>query len=83
MIAGIAMAVRNASRGSDSIVSADDDAPTRRGMVLPFRPLSLAFNHINYYVDMPAVSQFSEVNNLVIMLNILRFSLAFFVNRHN
>jgi len=29
---------------------------TRRGMVLPFQPLSLAFNHINYYVDMPAVS---------------------------
>ncbi|GAB4856417.1 hypothetical protein Ancab_014335 [Ancistrocladus abbreviatus] len=29
----------------------------RRGMVLPFQPLSLAFNHINYYVDMPAVSR--------------------------
>lgn len=28
----------------------------RRGMVLPFQPLSLTFNHINYYVDMPAVS---------------------------
>jgi len=28
----------------------------RRGMVLPFQPLSLAFDHINYYVDMPAVS---------------------------
>lgn len=27
---------------------------TRRGMVLPFQPHSLAFNHINYYVDMPA-----------------------------
>ncbi|GMN39375.1 hypothetical protein TIFTF001_008608 [Ficus carica] len=27
---------------------------TRRGMVLPFRPLSLAFNHVNYFVDMPA-----------------------------
>ncbi|CAI0407524.1 unnamed protein product [Linum tenue] len=27
---------------------------TKRGMVLPFRPLSLAFNHVNYYVDMPA-----------------------------
>ncbi|KAL5124762.1 THO complex subunit 6 [Glycine soja] len=26
----------------------------RRGMVLPFQPLSLAFNHISYYVDMPA-----------------------------
>lgn len=25
------------------------------GMVLPFQPLSLAFCHINYYVDMPAV----------------------------
>lgn len=28
----------------------------RKGMVLPFKPLSLAFNHVNYYVDMPAVS---------------------------
>uniref|UniRef100_A0A7N0V4T9 ABC transporter domain-containing protein n=1 Tax=Kalanchoe fedtschenkoi TaxID=63787 RepID=A0A7N0V4T9_KALFE len=27
---------------------------SRRGMVLPFKPLSLAFNHVNYYVDMPA-----------------------------
>ncbi|KAL6326644.1 hypothetical protein AAG906_009770 [Vitis piasezkii] len=24
------------------------------GMVLPFQPLSLAFEHVNYYVDMPA-----------------------------
>ncbi|XP_022144645.1 pleiotropic drug resistance protein 2-like isoform X4 [Momordica charantia] len=24
-----------------------------RGMVLPFQPLSLAFNQVNYYVDMP------------------------------
>ncbi|KAH7856245.1 hypothetical protein Vadar_034432 [Vaccinium darrowii] len=45
---GIAMAMRNASRGFDSIVSA-----TKRGMVLPFPPLSLAFNHISYYIDMP------------------------------
>ncbi|XP_068660074.1 pleiotropic drug resistance protein 2-like isoform X3 [Aristolochia californica] len=26
----------------------------RRGMVLPFQPLSLVFTHVNYYVDMPA-----------------------------
>ncbi|CAI0410723.1 unnamed protein product [Linum tenue] len=26
----------------------------RRGMVLPFKPLSLAFKNVNYYVDMPA-----------------------------
>ncbi|KAJ1697900.1 hypothetical protein LUZ63_006412 [Rhynchospora breviuscula] len=25
----------------------------KKGMVLPFQPLSLAFNHLNYYVDMP------------------------------
>ncbi|CAM8980801.1 unnamed protein product [Rhodiola kirilowii] len=27
---------------------------SKRGMVLPFKPLSLAFSHVNYYVDMPA-----------------------------
>ncbi|KAG7658681.1 ABC-transporter N-terminal domain [Arabidopsis suecica] len=26
----------------------------KRGMVLPFQPLSLAFNNVNYYVDMPS-----------------------------
>ncbi|WJX13989.1 hypothetical protein P8452_04313 [Trifolium repens] len=30
------------------------NATTKRGMVLPFRPLSLAFNHVNYYINMPA-----------------------------
>lgn len=31
-------------------------ATNKRGMVLPFTPLSLSFDHVNYYVDMPAVS---------------------------
>ncbi|KAI7730029.1 hypothetical protein M8C21_019980 [Ambrosia artemisiifolia] len=30
-----------------------DMVAKRRGMVLPFQPLSLAFSHVNYYVDMP------------------------------
>lgn len=30
---------------------------SKKGMVLPFKPLSLAFDHVNYYVDMPAVSK--------------------------
>ncbi|KAF6148017.1 hypothetical protein GIB67_024192 [Kingdonia uniflora] len=30
------------------------DHTPRKGMVLPFQSLSLAFDHINYYVDMPA-----------------------------
>nr|DAD28757.1 TPA_asm: hypothetical protein HUJ06_030225 [Nelumbo nucifera] len=43
---GIDMVVRNTRE------SVADHAP-RRGMVLPFQPLSLAFNHVNYNVDMP------------------------------
>ncbi|XP_047045041.1 ABC transporter G family member 48-like [Lolium rigidum] len=27
--------------------------PSQSGFVLPFQPLSLSFNHVNYYVDMP------------------------------
>lgn len=30
------------------------DHTAKKGLVLPFQPLSLVFNHINYYVDMPA-----------------------------
>ena len=30
-------------------------AVIRKGMVLPFEPLSLTFRHMDYYVDMPAV----------------------------
>ncbi|PIN08713.1 Pleiotropic drug resistance proteins (PDR1-15), ABC superfamily [Handroanthus impetiginosus] len=31
-----------------------DAGTSKRGMVLPFKPLSLSFDHVNYYVDMPA-----------------------------
>ncbi|XP_042500566.1 pleiotropic drug resistance protein 2-like [Macadamia integrifolia] len=44
---GIDMAVRNTSG------NVEDHAP-KRGMVLPFQPLSLAFDHVNYYIDMPS-----------------------------
>ncbi|KAF8403516.1 hypothetical protein HHK36_011620 [Tetracentron sinense] len=53
MFEGIDMAVKNAAESTSSIVSTADHAPGR-GMVLPFQSLSLAFNHVNYYVDMPA-----------------------------
>lgn len=40
----------------------------KKGMVLPFKPLSLAFDHVNYYVDMPAVSpSSSNIRNLVLL----------------
>ncbi|OMO68269.1 ABC-2 type transporter [Corchorus olitorius] len=47
----IKMQVRNSS---SEIIEAVEDTP-RKGMVLPFKPLALVFNHINYYVDMPAM----------------------------
>lgn len=55
IMTGIDMAVMNTPDKSKSSTA----EPTKRGMVLPFQPLSLAFDHVNYYVDMPAVSPFS------------------------
>ncbi|KAJ4970414.1 hypothetical protein NE237_003513 [Protea cynaroides] len=43
---GIDMAVKKSGSVADHTL--------KRGMVLPFQPLSLAFNHVNYYVHMPA-----------------------------
>lgn len=46
------------------------DNRTNRGMVLPFQPLSLAFNNVNYYVDMPAVSTFTLGRTVICSLYI-------------
>ncbi|KVI07937.1 AAA+ ATPase domain-containing protein [Cynara cardunculus var. scolymus] len=50
---GAKMAVKRTLRKNGS-TAGDDDRMERRGMVLPFQPLSLAFNHVNYFIDMPA-----------------------------
>ncbi|KAI3707559.1 hypothetical protein L6452_26185 [Arctium lappa] len=48
---GIDMEVRSSSgRNYPTVVA---PRMKRRGMVLPFQPLSLAFNHVNYYIDTP------------------------------
>ncbi|PWA44181.1 plant PDR ABC transporter associated [Artemisia annua] len=48
---------RNLFEGAEmtlkSTSTTSDDHIIRRGMVLPFRPLSLAFNHVSYSIDMP------------------------------
>ncbi|KAL1822524.1 hypothetical protein ACET3Z_009302 [Daucus carota] len=36
---------------------------SRRGMILPYKPLSIAFSHVNYYVDMPAEMKTQGVND--------------------
>ncbi|PKI59680.1 hypothetical protein CRG98_019921 [Punica granatum] len=50
----IDMAVMNTPETQKRGGAAMVQASSTRGMVLPFQPLSLAFSHVNYYVDMPA-----------------------------
>ncbi|GLJ26511.1 hypothetical protein SUGI_0512680 [Cryptomeria japonica] len=40
------------SNRSDSLVTSAREAG-KKGMVLPFQPLSMAFDHVSYFVDMP------------------------------
>lgn len=42
------------SGNADSIEAANGVAP-KRGMVLPFSPLAMSFDSMNYFVDMPPV----------------------------
>ncbi|VAI89882.1 unnamed protein product [Triticum turgidum subsp. durum] len=43
------------SNGISRVMSVgSNEAAPRRGMVLPFSPLSMCFDDVNYYVDMPA-----------------------------
>ncbi|CAN1171478.1 Pleiotropic drug resistance protein 2 [Linum perenne] len=46
---------KSKSQGSDEY-----NEQSRKGMVLPFQPLSLVFNHVNYYVDMPSEMKSQE-----------------------
>jgi ABC-type glutathione transport system ATPase component len=49
------------SVGQHSVTGSKDSGQGRKGMVLPFAPLSLTFNNIRYSVDMPEVN-FLSVN---------------------
>lgn len=59
------MAERNTS---ESLILKEDTSTTKRGMVLPFRPLSLAFDRVNYYINMPAVSFAYSIFILIVSL---------------
>nr|XP_027186672.1 ABC transporter G family member 39-like isoform X1 [Cicer arietinum] len=48
---GVDMDGRNKSHSSISIH--EEHAKSKKGMVLPFQPLSLAFENVNYYIDVP------------------------------
>ncbi|KAK1577774.1 hypothetical protein Q3G72_024687 [Acer saccharum] len=42
------------SRNGDASLEAVNGVAPKRGMVLPFTPLAMSFDSVNYYVDMPA-----------------------------
>jgi hypothetical protein len=46
------------SVGQNLVHSSEDSSQNRKGMALPFPPLSLTFNDIRYSVDMPEVNFF-------------------------
>ena len=48
--------------GRNSVISSMDSSGSRKGLVLPFAPLSLTFNNTKYSVDMPEVN-FVLMNN--------------------
>ncbi|KAK1393571.1 Pleiotropic drug resistance 6 [Heracleum sosnowskyi] len=50
---GTYLDVMNTSQCQSSTVNLSDKK-SKRGMILPYTPLSLAFSHVNYYVDMPS-----------------------------
>lgn len=56
MVDSKSVADDNKEKKKKLVKMATESEPNKKGMVLPFKPLSLAFDHVNYYVDMPAVS---------------------------
>lgn len=69
-ITGIDMEVRNSTHSS--IPKSTEKAKTKKGMVLPFQPVSLAFENVNYYIDMPNVNfnsnLFYDFNHILLFL---------------
>ncbi|XP_039017629.1 ABC transporter G family member 42-like isoform X2 [Hibiscus syriacus] len=54
------------SRNDSSVDAASGVAP-KRGMVLPFTPLAMSFDTVNYYVDMPPVSSLFHSQQLFLV----------------
>lgn len=52
-------------RSVDSMHESATGVAPKRGMVLPFQPLAMSFDSVNYYVDMPAVRTLSLFSNII------------------
>ncbi|KAK1392228.1 ABC transporter G family member 31 like [Heracleum sosnowskyi] len=56
----------NATNGNRTEFAADpvliESGPKRKGMILPFQPLTMTFHNVDYFVDMPKEMRTQEVN---------------------
>jgi hypothetical protein len=41
--------------GSDLSPTSAGESSKKKGMILPFQPLTMTFHNVNYFVDMPKV----------------------------
>ncbi|PHT65158.1 Pleiotropic drug resistance protein 1 [Capsicum annuum] len=66
----ILMATDNSSTAMDEreTNSSGGEEAKGKGMVLPFQPLSLVFNHMNYYINMPAEMRLQGVEETHLQL---------------
>lgn len=46
----------NEETQTDSVSNAKQGRSEKKGMILPFKPLTMTFHNVNYYVDMPKVT---------------------------
>jgi hypothetical protein len=64
------------NNGRNSVSSSVDSSGSRKGLVLPFTPLSLTFNNTKYSVDMPEVN-FLSTNNEGTRITVLPITQVF------
>lgn len=59
---------RHGDEDESTIVHPAADGGAKRGMILPFQPLSISFDDVSYYVDMPAEMKSAEVTESKLQL---------------
>lgn len=56
------------SKNADLALEASNGVAPKRGMVLPFTPLAMSFDDVNYYVEMPPVRNIFHFSSFIIFI---------------
>lgn len=72
------------TRNEDSSLETVRGVAPKRGMVLPFTPLAMSFDSVNYFVDMPPVRTYpithKKINSLYITTKLAKISADIFTD---